>query len=66
MINRYYFTDRALQVGHNNTKDNNHITHSISKTKIEPKFKELGIKTRYIIKILKVMATNNGGILNPL
>ena len=40
MINPYYFTDRALQVGFKINLDNHHINHATSKFNITPNYPE--------------------------
>ena len=57
MINRFYFTDRALQVILNISLDSHHINHSNSNRTIKPNFSKNGIELRYISKILKGMVT---------
>ena len=46
MINPYYFTGRALQVGFIVTVYSHHTIHANSKITIRPNYKELGIGTR--------------------
>ena len=57
MINRYYFTDRALQVGFKNTLDSHRLNQDKSELTIKPNYLELGIETRYFIGLLKEMVT---------
>ena len=64
MLNPYYFTDRATQVGFNNTLDSHHINHANSKLTIKPNFPEFGIEFRYINKFLKEMAIIYARLLN--
>ena len=58
MINPYYFTDRALQVGFKINLDNHHINHTNSKLTIKPNYHEFGIEVRYINKIMKELSVN--------
>ena len=53
MINPYYFTDRALQVGFNITLERLHIDHANSKLIVKSNYPEFGIEIRYSIKIMK-------------
>ena len=53
MINPYYFTDRALQVGFKINLDSHNINHASSKLTIIPNHPEFGIEFRYINKIMK-------------
>ena len=43
MINPYYFTDRALQVGFEITLESHHINHANSKIFTKPNYPEYGI-----------------------
>ena len=43
MLNPYYLTDRALQVGFKINLDNHHINHANSKLTIIPNYPEFGI-----------------------
>ena len=52
MINPYYFTDRALQVGFKINLDSHHINHLNSILTITPNHPEFGIEVRYINKII--------------
>ena len=56
MINPYYFTNRALQLGFKINLDSHHIIHANSKLTITPNFPEFGIELRYINKIMKELA----------
>ena len=53
MINPYYFTDRALQVGFNLTLEIHHFDHANSELTMKPNYPEFGIEVRYINKILR-------------
>ena len=64
MLNSYYFTDNAIQVGFNIKLDNHHINHASSKLTINPNYPEFGIETRYINKIIKEMATIYARLIN--
>ena len=44
MINPYYFTGRALQVGLNITLENHHLDHAQCKLTIKPIYEEFGIE----------------------
>ena len=46
MINPYYFTDRALQVGFKINLDSHHINHANSKLTIIPNCPEFSIEVR--------------------
>ena len=52
IINQYYFTDRAIQVGFNISLDIHHISHSNYKLSIQPIFPEFAIEPQYIKEIL--------------
>ena len=56
MINPYYFTDRALQVGFKINLDSHNLHHANSKLTIIPNYPEFGIEFRYINKIMKESA----------
>ena len=64
MINPYYFTDRALQVGFKINLDSHHINHAISKITILPNYPEFGIEVRYIDKIIKQLAVIYARLIN--
>ena len=66
MINPYYFTDRALQVGFNITLENHHINHANSKLTIKPNYLEFGIELRYINKIIKVLSVIYARLRNQI
>ena len=46
MLNPYYFTYRALQVGFNISLDSHHINHANSKIIVRPSYPEFGIQVR--------------------
>ena len=56
MINPYYFSDRALQVGFEITLDSLHISHANSILIFEPNYPEIEI--RFVVKSLKEIATD--------
>ena len=56
MLNPYYFTDRALQVGFKINLDSHHINHTNSKLTIIPSYPKFGIEVRYINKIIKELS----------
>ena len=64
MINPYYFTDRALQVGFKINLDSHNINHVNSKVTITPNFKEFGIEVRYINKIIKKLSVIYARLIN--
>ena len=64
MHNPYYFTDRAIQTAFNLYLDSHDINQANSKICIKPNFPQLGIETRYLIKILKEMATFYARLIN--
>ena len=51
----YYFTDRILKIGFNNTLGNHHINHAYSKLTIKPNFPEFGNESECINEILNEM-----------
>ena len=64
MLNPYYFTDRAVQVGFEINLDSHHINLANSKLTIMPKFPEFGIEIRYINKIMKELAMIYARLIN--
>ena len=64
MINPYYFTNRALQVGFKINLDSHYNNHAISKLTITPNFPEFGIELRYINKIMKELAMIYARLIN--
>ena len=64
MINPYYFTDRALQVGFNITLESHHIKQNNSKLIIKPNFPEIGKEVRYINKVIKELSVIYARVLN--
>ena len=52
MMNPFYFSDRALQVGLNITLDTQHINHGSFKLTNQPNCKEIGIEIKFVNKIL--------------
>ena len=64
MINPYYFTDRALQVGFKINLDSHHINHVNSKLTIIPNHPEFGMEFRYINKIMKELAVIYARLIN--
>ena len=64
MINPYYFTDRALQVGFKINLDSHNLHHANSKLTITPNFPEFGIEVRHINKILRELAVIYARIKN--
>ena len=56
MLNPYYFTNRALQVGFKNNLDSHHINHTNSELTIILNYPEFGIEVRYINKIMKELS----------
>ena len=64
MINPYYFTDRALQVGFKINLDSHHINHANSKITIMPNYPEFGIEVRYINKIMKKLSIIYARLIN--
>ena len=64
MINPYYFTDRASQVGFKINLASHHINHANSKITIMPNYPEFGIEVRYINKIMKELAVLYARLLN--
>ena len=64
MNNSYYFTDRVLQIGFNITLESHKIDNANSLLNIFPKFLDIGIESRYIIKVLKEVAKFYARLLN--
>ena len=64
MLNPYYFTDRALQIGFKFNLDSHQINHANSKLTIIPDYPEFGIEVRYINKILKELAIIYARLIN--
>ena len=64
MINPYYFTDRALQIGFKINLDSHNLHHANSKLTIIPNYPEFGIEFRYINKIMKKLAVIYARLLN--
>ena len=56
MINPFYFTKRALQVGFNLTLESHHFNHANFELTIKPNYPEFGIEVRYIKKILRELS----------
>ena len=64
MINPYYFTDRALQVGFKINLDSHQINHANSKLTITRNYPEFGIEVRYINKIMKELSVIYARLIN--
>ena len=64
MINPYYITDRALQIGFKINLDSHNLHHANSKLTIIPNYTEFGIEVRYINKILKELAVIYARLIN--
>ena len=64
MLNPYFFTNRALQVGFKINIDSHHINHAKSKFFILPNYPEFGIELRYINKIMKELAMIYARLIN--
>ena len=64
MINPYYFTDRALQIGFKINLDSHNLHHANSKLTVIPNYPEFGIEIRYINKILKELAVFYARLIN--
>ena len=64
MINPYYFTDRALQVGFQINLVSHHINHANSKITIIPNYPEFGIEVRYNNKIMKELSIIYAKLIN--
>ena len=56
MLNPYYFTDRASQVGFKVNLDSHHINHANSKLTTLPSYPEFGTEVRYINKHIKELS----------
>ena len=64
MINPYYFTDRALQIGFKINLDIHNLHHANSKLTIIPNYPEFGIEVRYINKIMKELSVIYARLIN--
>ena len=64
MINPYYFTARALQIGFNNTLESLHFNHANSKLIIQLNYPEFGIEVHYIIKIIIELSVTHAKFVN--
>ena len=64
MNNPYYFIDENLKIGFKNNLKSHNISHANSLLNVTPNFPDIGIRTRYINKILKQMATFNARLIN--
>ena len=64
MINPYYFTDRAVQVGFTITLESRHINHAISEITVKPKYPEFGIEVRYVNKNFKELSVIYASLIN--
>ena len=64
MINPFFFTDRALQIGFKNILDSHNLHHANSKLTIIPNYPEFGIEVRFINKSLKELAVIYARLIN--
>ena len=64
MINTYYFIDENLKIGFKIDLESHNIIHANSILTITPNFPDIRIETRYIIKVLKEMATIYARLMN--
>ena len=64
MINPYYFIDENLKNVFKINLESHNINHANSLLNVVPNFPDIGIETRYIIKILKEMATIHARLIN--
>ena len=64
MINPYYFTDRALQVGFKIILHSHNLHHTTSKITITPNHPEFGFEFRYINKIMKELSVFYARLIN--
>ena len=64
VINPYYFSDRALQIGFKNNLDSHNLHHANSKLTIIPNYPEFGIEVRYFNKMLKELAVIYARLIN--
>ena len=64
MINPYYFTDRALQIGFKTNLDSHNLHHANSELTIIPNYPEFGIEVHYIKKILKELSVIYARLIN--
>ena len=64
MINPYYFTDRALQVGFKNDLDSHYINRAIFKLTITLNYSEFGIEVRYINKNIEELSVIYARLVN--
>ena len=63
MLNPYYFTDRNLKVGFNNTLESHHNNHANFKLNVKPNYPEFGIEFRYVNKIMKKFSVTYARII---
>ena len=64
MINSYYLIDKNLKIGFKSNLESHNLNHTKSILRITPKFPDIGIKTRFINKILHEMVTGYARLLN--
>ena len=64
MINPYCFIDKNLKNGFKINLESHDIDHANSLLNVVPNFPDIGIETRYLIKILKQMATIHARLIN--
>ena len=64
MLNPYYFTDRALQIGFKINLDCHNLHHANSKLTIIANYPEFGIEFRYINKIMRELAMIYARLIN--
>ena len=64
MINPYYFIDENFKIGFKINLESHNINHANSLLTIEPNFRDIGIETRYINKILKEMSVIYARLIN--
>ena len=64
MINPYYFVDENLKIGLKISLESHNNIHATSPSNIETNFPDIGIKSRFIKKILKKMATIYARLMN--
>ena len=64
MINPYYFIDENLKIGFKIILESHNINHENSFLNIEPNFPDIGIKTKYVNKILKDLSVFYARLIN--
>ena len=64
MLNPYYFTDKVLQVGFNNSLGSHLLNHAISKKNIKPNHPVFRIEHRCINQIMEKISYIHARLMN--